>query len=33
MLCEIARRTGANPIIDVDIDPYLLREVAILSKT
>jgi SAM-dependent methyltransferase len=33
VLREIARRTaGANPIIDVDINPYLLREAAILAK-
>jgi ubiquinone/menaquinone biosynthesis C-methylase UbiE len=32
VLREIARRTaGANPIIDVDINPYLLREAAILA--
>lgn len=30
---EIARRTaGANPIIDVDISPYLLREAETLAK-
>jgi SAM-dependent methyltransferase len=30
---EIARRTaGANPIIDVDISPYLLREAEALAK-
>jgi SAM-dependent methyltransferase len=33
VLREIARRTaGANRIIDVDINPYLLREAAILAK-
>jgi ubiquinone/menaquinone biosynthesis C-methylase UbiE len=33
VLREIARRTaGANPIIDVDINPYLLREAASLAK-
>jgi len=33
VLREIARRTaGANRIIDVDINPYLLREAAILVK-
>jgi ubiquinone/menaquinone biosynthesis C-methylase UbiE len=33
VLREIARRTaGANPIIDVDINRYLLREAAILAK-
>jgi SAM-dependent methyltransferase len=30
---EISRRTGgANPIIDVDISPYLLREAEVLAK-
>jgi len=33
VLREIARRTaGANPIFDVDINPYLLREAAILAR-
>lgn len=33
VLREIARRTaGANPIIDIDINPYLLREAASLAK-
>ena len=33
VLREIARRTaGANGIIDVDINPYLLREAAILAQ-
>jgi ubiquinone/menaquinone biosynthesis C-methylase UbiE len=33
VLREIARRTaGANRIIDIDINPYLLREAAILAK-
>jgi SAM-dependent methyltransferase len=33
VLREIARRTaGANRIIDIDINPYLLREAASLSK-
>ena len=33
VLREIARRTaGANSIIDVDINPYLLREAAILAR-
>jgi SAM-dependent methyltransferase len=33
VLREIARRTaGANSIIDVDINPYLLREAAMLAK-
>jgi ubiquinone/menaquinone biosynthesis C-methylase UbiE len=33
VLREIARRTaGGNPIIDVDINPYLLREAAILAQ-
>jgi SAM-dependent methyltransferase len=33
VLREIARRTaGANPIIDVDFNPYLLREAASLTK-
>jgi SAM-dependent methyltransferase len=33
VLREIARRTiGANPIIDVDINPYLLREAESLAK-
>ena len=33
VLREIARRTaGANSIIDVDINPYLLREAVILAK-
>jgi ubiquinone/menaquinone biosynthesis C-methylase UbiE len=33
VLREIARRTaGANSVIDVDINPYLLREAAILAK-
>jgi SAM-dependent methyltransferase len=33
VLREIARRTaGANPIIDVDINPYLLREASALAK-
>jgi len=33
VLREIARRTaGANPIIDIDINPYLLREAAALAK-
>jgi SAM-dependent methyltransferase len=33
VLREIARRTGgANPIIDLDINPYLLREAAILAR-
>jgi ubiquinone/menaquinone biosynthesis C-methylase UbiE len=33
VLREIARRTaGANPIIDIDINRYLLREAAILAK-
>jgi ubiquinone/menaquinone biosynthesis C-methylase UbiE len=33
VLREIARRTaGANRIIDVDINPYLLREAAILAE-
>jgi SAM-dependent methyltransferase len=33
VLREIARRTaGANSIIDVDINPYLLREAAILAQ-
>lgn len=33
VLRELARRTaGANPIIDVDINPYLLREAASLAK-
>ncbi len=33
VLREIARRTiGANPIIDVDINPYLLRDAASLAK-
>jgi len=32
-LREIARRTAsANDIIDIDIDPYLLREAASLAK-
>jgi ubiquinone/menaquinone biosynthesis C-methylase UbiE len=32
VLREVARRTGgANPIIDVDINPYLLREAAALA--
>jgi len=32
VLREIARRTaGANPIIDIDINPYLLREAASLA--
>src|ERR1700730_15829009 len=33
VLREIARRTGGeNPIIDVDINPYLLREAAALAE-
>jgi SAM-dependent methyltransferase len=33
VLREVARRTGgANPIIDVDINPYLLREAAALAE-
>ena len=33
VLREIARRTaGANPIIDIDINPYLLREAASLAR-
>ena len=33
MLREIARRTaGSNRIIDVDINPYLLREATALAK-
>jgi ubiquinone/menaquinone biosynthesis C-methylase UbiE len=33
VLREIARRTaGANPIIDIDLNPYLLREAASLAK-
>jgi len=33
ILREIARRTaGANSIIDIDINPYLLREAAVLAK-
>jgi ubiquinone/menaquinone biosynthesis C-methylase UbiE len=33
VLRELARRTAdANPIIDVDINPYLLREAAILAR-
>jgi len=33
VLREIAHRTaGANPIIDIDINPYLLREAAALAK-
>jgi ubiquinone/menaquinone biosynthesis C-methylase UbiE len=33
VLRELARRTGgANPVIDVDINPYLLREAAILTQ-
>jgi len=33
VLREIARRTaGANPIIDIDINPYLLREAAALAQ-
>ena len=33
VLREIARRTsGTNRIIDIDINPYLLREAASLSK-
>jgi SAM-dependent methyltransferase len=33
VLRELAHRTaGANPIIDVDINPYLLREAASLAK-
>jgi ubiquinone/menaquinone biosynthesis C-methylase UbiE len=33
VLREIARRTAdANPIIDIDINPYLLREAASLAK-
>ena len=32
-LREIARRTAsANDIVDIDIDPYLLREAASLAK-
>jgi len=33
VLRELARRTaGANSIIDIDINPYLLREAAILAR-
>jgi len=33
VLREIARQTaGANPIIDIDVNPYLLREAASLAK-